>query len=200
LNNNTKYLLILSILLLVILLLKKIKPNILTPNIKSIKKPYKPKMQSTWDLSSQKNIDTLHPLIKQNAINFINDAEKQGYLLRVTDGYRSIEEQNKKYAQGRTEGIKGHIITKAVGGNSLHNYRLAIDIIEIKNKKALWVNPNWDKIGAIGKKYGFVWGGDWTMEKEGIVDKPHFENRFGKTLAQIKKLDTQKVGDYINLT
>ena len=199
-NNGVKYIIIISILLIVVLLLKKFKPNVLTVNVKPIKKPYKNMILETWDKASQPRIDTLHPLFKADVIKFINDAESQGYKIRVTEGFRSIEQQNKDYAQGRTEGVKGKTITKAVGGNSFHNYRLAIDVVEIKDGKALFINPNWAKIGAIGRNYGFVWGGDWTLEKEGIIDKPHFQKSYGKTLAQIKDLAKFSKDGIINLT
>ncbi|MPM42905.1 hypothetical protein SDC9_89577 [bioreactor metagenome] len=56
--------------------------------------------------------------------------------LRVTDGFRSVEEQDKLYAKGRT--ALGSIITKARGGCSNHNFGLAIDIVPIENGKLNW--------------------------------------------------------------
>lgn len=54
----------------------------------------------------------------------------------------------------------------------MHNYDLAIDVVEIKNGQALWINPRWSEIGAIGKSIGFEWGGDWSGSRN---DKPHFQ-------------------------
>ena len=75
--------------------------------------------------------------------------------------------------------------------------RQALDVVEIKNGKALWTNPNWSKIAALGKSIGFEWGGDWKSFK----DKPHFQYTFGKTLAQLRDLyqSGHRTGDYVNL-
>lgn len=43
----------------------------------------------------------------------------------ITQGMRTIAQQNELYAQGRTK--KGDIVTNARGGDSFHNYGLAID-------------------------------------------------------------------------
>jgi len=48
------------------------------------------------------------------------------YTLRFTHTLRTHAEQDKLYAQGRT--VKGSIVTNARGGQSYHNYGLAIDI------------------------------------------------------------------------
>ena len=120
---------------------------------------------STWDSKhTDRRIRTLRPEVQAKAFGFINAADKElGIRLRVTSAYRSIEEQNALFAKGG--------VTKARGGQSYHNYGLAIDVVEIKGDKALWNNPNWGKIGAMGKRFGFSWGGDWKS----FVDKPHFE-------------------------
>lgn len=75
----------------------------------------------------------------------------------VVFGYRSLEEQNMLYAQGREdletvnmlrkelgfaalkekENVK---VTKAKQGESAHNYHMAVDLVGIKNKKAEWEN------------------------------------------------------------
>lgn len=136
----------------------------------------------TWDPATDKRIATLHPLIRDKVRAFINAADKAGYKLRVTSGHRDYKEQQKLYDKGRkTPGPK---VTNSKPGDSLHNFGLAVDVVEIKNGKALYDNPAWSKIAAIGKKHGFQWGGDWTSFK----DMPHFEYKFGKTLAQIRTL------------
>jgi hypothetical protein len=40
------------------------------------------------------------------------------------------------------------------------------------NGQPVWENPNWPKIGEMGEKYGFQWGGRWKK-----LDMPHFERR-----------------------
>jgi peptidoglycan L-alanyl-D-glutamate endopeptidase CwlK len=151
----------------------------------------------TWDLISDRRIAALHPIIRSKAKEFIIKAEKEfGIKLRVTSTLRTWKEQEKLYAKGRT--APGSIVTNAKPGRSLHNYGLAIDVVEIKNGKVMWTNPNWTKIGKLGKSLGFSWGGDWKSFK----DKPHFEMRFGKSLNELQALykNGNRKGEYVNLT
>lgn len=152
--------------------------------------------EKTWDIVSDRRINTLHPLIRAKAKEFIIRAEKElGIKLRVTSALRTWDEQIKLYAKGRTNA--GKKVTNAKAGQSLHNYGLALDVVEIKNGKALWSNPNWEKIGALGKEIGFAWGGDWKRFK----DKPHFEMTFGKHHTELAQLYTtgNRNGEYVNL-
>ncbi|MBL4753233.1 MAG: M15 family metallopeptidase [Flavobacteriales bacterium] len=153
-------------------------------------------LEQTWDIVSDRRIGTLHPLIQAKAKEFIIRAEKElSIKLRVTSALRTWSEQDGLYAQGRTK--TGKIVTNAKGGQSLHNFGLAIDVVEIKDGKALWRNPNWNKIAALGKSIGFAWGGDFKS----IKDKPHFEMRFGRSLAQLQNLyvSGDRQGEYVNL-
>lgn len=138
---------------------------------------------AVWDSVSEQRIQQLDPRIKFAAKSFLNAAAREGIFLRVTSGLRTFAEQNKLYAQGRT--APGGIVTNARGGDSWHNYGLALDVVEMKDKRTpLWSNPNWDRIGELGKRRGFEWGGDWR----GFVDRPHFQKRFGKTISEMKRL------------
>ncbi len=152
--------------------------------------------EKTWDIHSDRRINTLHPLVRAKAKEFIIRTEKElGIKLRVVSALRTWAEQDKLYEQGRTS--PGNIVTKAKGGESLHNFGLAIDVVEIKNGKAIWNNPNWNRIAVLGKQIGFTWGGDWKSFK----DKPHFEIRFGKSLAQLRALyqSGNREGEYVKL-
>jgi len=134
----------------------------------------------TWDTKyTDKRILKLHPIIRCDAANMINEAAAAGMNFRVSQALRTIEEQNKLYAKGRT--TAGGIVTNARGGSSYHNYGLAFDVVLIKNGGVVWKGPDYAKLGQIGKKYGFEWGGDWTSFK----DKPHFQKKFGKSTRQL---------------
>ena len=111
---------------------------------------------------------------------FSTECQKQGIAILVTQGLRTIAEQNALYARGRT--APGPIVTNARGGQSLHNYSCAFDICFLINKKASYSGP-WDKVGAIGEKIGLEWGGRW----KGFVDKPHFQYTAGYSLADFQK-------------
>ena len=123
----------------------------------------------TWDKHTNLRIQQLQPQMKEKTIEFINRAESElGIKLRVTSAFRSFEEQEKLYAKGRT--LPGKIVTWAKPGESYHNLGLAIDVVEIKDGKALWENPNWSKIGELGESMDFTWGGRWKKK-----DLPHFQ-------------------------
>lgn len=104
---------------------------------------------------------------------------KQGIKVVMTCGYRSIEEQNRLYAKGRT--APGSIVTKARGGYSWHNFALAADYAFVINGKVTWNGP-WDLFGKIARQCGLEWGGDWKKFK----DRPHVQWTNGKTLTQMR--------------
>ena len=100
----------------------------------------------------------------------------------ITSGYRSFAEQDALFAQGR-DGDTRPRVTNARGGQSWHNFGLAIDVVEISDGVAVWDNPNWNLIGAIGRNHGFEWGGNWT----GFVDRPHFQMTFDFTTTELNR-------------
>ena len=121
------------------------------------------------DATNEKRIAPLHPPFLAIVRAFLEECEKAGHRLRVTHGYRTMDEQAALYAQGRTK--PGAIVTHAKPGSSAHNYAAAIDVVFLtKDGKADWNGP-WKAIGAIGEKLGLVWGGNFKT----IVDRPHFE-------------------------
>lgn len=135
----------------------------------------------TWDEVSNRRIETLHYRVKESAYTLVNLARGEDILLRVTSARRTFAEQANLYARGRT--VPGKIVTNAKPGQSYHNYGLALDVVEMRDGKTpIWVNPNWARIGEIGKALGFEWGGDWNHP-----DKPHFEMAFGQPWRELQK-------------
>lgn len=82
--------------------------------------------------------------------------EIYGIKIRITDAYRSFSEQDELYKQGRSKA--GKIVTNAKGGYSYHNFGLAIDVVEIKDKKVNYDMSVTRKIAPIAKKHGLGWG------------------------------------------
>lgn len=87
-----------------------------------------------------------------------------GYTLRVSSDFRSLEEQEEIYQQGRT--VDGHIISEAPPGRSIHNYGYAVDIVD----RWRGFDIDWDNLHEIGTYCGL----EHDME-----DRPHFELRGG---------------------
>lgn len=140
------------------------------------------------DAVSQRRVSALHPKVRSIFENFVNEIEETlDITIRVAQGLRTIDEQNALYAKGRTK--PGPKVTDAKGGQSYHNYGLAIDIVPlINNGTALDWNFKYKKVLPIAKKYGLIWGADWNNngitkaegdKNEGIVDQPHYQITFG---------------------
>ena len=122
-------------------------------------------------------LNSLEPAFRRKVELFLAKCKAAGMDVRVTSTKRSCAEQTKLYNQGRT--TPGKRVTNARCGQSSHNYGLAVDVVQIKNGKALWTNPNWSRIGQIGKSVGMEWGGDWKSFK----DRPHFQDLGGRSIA-----------------
>ncbi|MGM9924779.1 MAG: M15 family metallopeptidase [Bacillus sp. (in: firmicutes)] len=127
--------------------------------------------------------NNLHPKVLWGAKELIARSYAEGIPILITQGYRSIAQQNELYSQGRT--AKGSVVTNAKGGQSYHNFGLAIDYVLLADDGVtpLWsVNSKWKRVAAIGKSLGFEWGGDWRSFK----DYPHLEMNFGLSTAQLR--------------
>lgn len=129
-----------------------------------------------------RNLNDLHPYAKYLAETFIEKCRRHGIEVLIYGTYRSREEQNKLYAQGRSK--PGIVVTNARGGYSYHNYRLAFDCVAIMGNKAQWGRVDlYEKMGTIGKSIGLEWGGDFKS----IKDRPHFQWDGGFTLKQLRQ-------------
>jgi peptidoglycan L-alanyl-D-glutamate endopeptidase CwlK len=126
-------------------------------------------------------IAELLPRVQTKAINFIAACRKAGIELIVTSTYRDAQSQDALYAQGRT--TPGKIVTNVAGGDSMHQHRVAFDVVPIVNGKCCWDDRAlWSQVGKIGQQCGLEWGGAWKS----FVDRPHFQDTGGLTLAQLK--------------
>jgi peptidoglycan L-alanyl-D-glutamate endopeptidase CwlK len=103
-----------------------------------------------------------------------------GYVIKMTDGFRSYPEQNELYARGRTK--KGSKVTNAKAGYSWHNFGFAADYCFVVNGKITWSGP-WSLFGRVAKRFGLEWGGDFKF-----VDRPHVQLTKGRTLASMRKV------------
>lgn len=132
---------------------------------------------------NSRELEDLLPPVRERVERMIADCKAEGIDLLVTSTYRDNASQDALYAQGRT--APGRIVTNARAGQSYHNYRCAVDVVPIRNGKAIWnaKDPVWQRIGALGKAAGLEWAGDWKRFKE----FPHFQYTGGLTLAQLQK-------------
>jgi peptidoglycan LD-endopeptidase CwlK len=136
----------------------------------------------TFDARSETNIKTLVPKAQEKAREFLQKVRDAGINARIIGGTRTFAEQDALFALGRTK--PGKIVTNARGGFSNHNFGVAWDIGIFEGTKFLGESKLYDKAGEIGKSIGLQWGGDFNS----IIDKPHFQCKTGKTLAQLRAL------------
>lgn len=150
-------------------------------------------------------IKTLHPKIRQEVLNLYKIANNlelgKGVRLRFSHTFRTFEEQDALYAQGRTK--PGNRVTNSVGGKSTHQYGCAFDIVLMydKNGDGIFEEVSWD-VKRDGDKDGIS---DWLEVtriftqagyQNGFIsngkkwDLPHFQKTFGHTWKTLKaKLD-----------
>ncbi|MBY0149266.1 M15 family metallopeptidase [Neobacillus niacini] len=132
----------------------------------------------------------LHPVVKERSNQLIQQSAEKGIVILITDDFRSMEDQNALYEKGRSS--EGSIVTHARGGESFHNFGLAIDFaIKTPDENIIWDmqydgNQNgksdWNEVVELAKALGFEWGGDWAQFK----DYPHLQMNFGLTLADLQ--------------
>jgi peptidoglycan L-alanyl-D-glutamate endopeptidase CwlK len=123
------------------------------------------------DERSEKAIATLLPEVRPYARALLNEAKQQGIKLIITSATRTFEEQDALFAQGRTK--PGRIVTHVRGGYSNHNYGIAFDVTVFRGNTPIWECADYKIVGAIGRRLGLSWGGDWSS----FIDEPHFELR-----------------------
>ncbi|MCK4911801.1 MAG: M15 family metallopeptidase [Thermodesulfovibrionales bacterium] len=153
----------------------------------------------------RRDIDALHPVVRDRCARLIEACSARGLHLMVTSSLRSAQEQAALYAQGRkpvdvvnalraVAGLahissdKNTIVTHAT--TSVHEFGLAFDVA-LTNDGA----PHWDKsldlndngyadyreVGSVGESLGLVWGGRFRHR-----DLCHFEWTGGLTMGELK--------------
>ena len=131
---------------------------------------------------NDRNLETLKPDVRELARRHLGLCAGEGIDLLIVQAYRGMEQQAALYAKGRS--ATGKAVTNARPGYSWHNFRRAYDVAVIEGGKALWDGPKYARAGAIGKKLGLVWGGDFRSVRG---DLGHFEYHPGLTLAQARE-------------
>lgn len=123
-------------------------------------------------------IELAHPKFREELAEQykeINSLLPKGVRLRFAYVYRSFSEQDALFKQRPK-------VTNAKGGQSIHNYGLAFDIVLLYDKDgnqtfetASWEqNKYWMQVVNYFKSKGWQWGGDWTKFK----DAPHFQKNY----------------------
>jgi peptidoglycan LD-endopeptidase CwlK len=129
----------------------------------------------TLDAKAQDRFEQLARLGKATAATF-------GCDYMAISGHRTWAEQDALFARGG--------VTKARGGQSNHNFGIAVDFGVFRGK--VYMDSEDPRLAAQvhaavavhARRLGFEWGGDWKSFK----DTPHFEIKTGLSMAQKRKL------------
>ena len=160
------------------------------------------------DQISLQRIETLHPKIRKEVLDLYTKANNlelgKGVRLRLSYTFRTHEEQDELFK-------KRPKVTNAKGGQSIHNYGLAFDIVLMYDKdgdgkfeEVSWDTkrdgdkdgiPDWLEVTKVFTSAGYT-NGFITNGKK--WDLPHFQRDFGLSWKQMKsKIDK---GDYTSET
>jgi len=155
-------------------------------------------------------IQLLHPKLREEGLKIyteICEALKGKAMCRFAYTLRTFAEQDALF-NAKPQ------VTKAKGGQSYHNYGLAIDIVLIIDKDgngtyetASWDvksdfdgdgKSDWQEVVSIFKRYSWEWGGDWKF-----YDAPHFQKTLGYSIAQLQEMHAKQIANkqtgYLNL-
>jgi len=110
---------------------------------------------------ASRRISDLEPIVRKKAEAFEAACKAEGLDILIYCTYRSPEEQDELYAQGRTK--PGNIVTNARGGQSFHNFRCAFDFVPLLAGKPQWGDKAlYLKVGIVAESVGLEWAGRWT--------------------------------------
>lgn len=128
------------------------------------------------------DVKLLLPKVQRLCESFVTKCSLNGIQVLITQTYRSIAQQDALYAQGRTK--PGKIVTNAKGGQSMHNFKVAFDIVILTKGKPDWDtrNKQWTQAGKIGQSLGLEWGGSWPS----FPDLPHYQFTAGHQLKDFQ--------------
>lgn len=88
------------------------------------------------------NLDLIYFPFLEKILELLVNCEVRGAHYIATFGYRSYGEQDALFAQGRS--IKGKKVTNARGGQSAHNFGLAIDFTRDLDPTRPGLQPGWN--------------------------------------------------------
>ena len=131
-----------------------------------------------------RDITKLHPIAQEKARQLVSLCASNGLKISIGECVRTVAEQDKLYAQGRT--TSGNKVTNAKGSSysSMHQWGVAFDFIRDDGKGSYNDTDGFfTKVGKLGQSIGLEWGGSWKSLK----DKPHFQlSDWGSTTSKLK--------------
>ena len=135
-----------------------------------------------FDLRSEAAIATLSLPAQARARASLSRILDAGFDARIISGTRTWAQQNALFRQGRY-GNPGPVVTRARGGQSLHNFGIAWDIglFTAAGGYVTEAEP-YARAAVHGTIDGVEWGGDWA----GFPDPSHYQLATGEALAALR--------------
>jgi len=112
----------------------------------------------------------LNPAFVQTVLRVMAAMKERGFAMVLLEGYRSPERQNALATQGNH-------VTQAKGGESKHQYGLAVDLAPIRNGKVViserdpWAMQAYQALGEEAQAAGLTWGGNWSFKDFGHIEQ-----------------------------
>ncbi|WP_174875397.1 M15 family metallopeptidase, partial [Vogesella oryzae] len=112
----------------------------------------------------------LEPAFVQSVLHVMARMEARGFPMTLLEGYRSPERQDA--LAGQTT-----LVTKARGGQSKHQYGLAVDLAPVHNGKVViserdpWAMQAYQALGEEAGNAALTWGGDWSFKDYGHIER-----------------------------
>ncbi len=157
--------------------------------------------QVEYEVNAETLPTELHPIVAEKVGILLEKTAEREITILITDDYRSFEEQDKLYDKGRR--TPGKVVTHSEGGESYHNFGLAVDFaLQLENGNVIWDTEydgngngqsDWFEVAEIAKELGFQWGGDWRDFK----DYPHLQMDFGLTINNLQEGKRPKIPQLI---
>lgn len=129
-----------------------------------------------------RDIDRLHPHVKDMALKVLEDCEAQGLNVDIFETLRTEERQKWLKSNGKSKTM-----------NSYHRLGLAVDFV-FKTKNGNWTwrvaEEKWDRLAEIMESHGF-----YSLWKRAGWDGPHGELRFKGVRTSTLYKELRESGD-----
>ncbi|SCK08640.1 peptidoglycan L-alanyl-D-glutamate endopeptidase CwlK [Vogesella sp. LIG4] len=112
----------------------------------------------------------LDPAFVQTVLRVMAKMEARGFPMTLLEGYRSAARQDALAGQAT-------LVTKAKGGQSKHQYGLAVDLAPVRNGKVViserdpWAMQAYVALGEEAGAASLTWGGNWSFKDYGHIER-----------------------------
>lgn len=119
----------------------------------------------TMNDKTKERLAELTPEFKAIVAALLQAGYLNGMSPQISCAFRSPDEQDELYTQGRAK--PGRKITNSKRYQSLHNYRLAVDLFFLRDGKATFLEDDYRTLWNLACKAkldakGLQWSGNWS--------------------------------------